>query len=214
MSTSLSFLVQHVDADVDYATTPGDYVPVALGQDSLLWTSGSSVVIDHQLTVPTSSELDAAATIIDPSVDVTVPLCLLYDYSGDFGGAYYTHKVIGMGENKRFVFCFDFDSSTASEPQLETWDDTTHTTYDKNVLGAGTPANSFVKGVCTTASLPGASWTGAPLAGGSNVLLLNAGAGAIGAAVQLYCNLKIVLPNGYATPASESFILSVRYTFS
>jgi hypothetical protein len=162
---------------------------------------------------PTAAQLNAAAELIDPLLDVTVSKCLLMDYSHNVGGAYYTHLVKGMGENKRYVFAFDFDAATATEPQLEAWDTSAHATAVLNALGAGTALNSMVKGVCTTVSLPGSSWVGAPLAGASNVLLLNAGSGAIAVATVLYANLKIVIPAAYATPAAEAFVLTCRYTY-
>ena len=213
MATNLIFRINYVDAAVDYITTPADYIAVDLTNDYLIWTAGSTDVKDLMTHMPSTTELNAAAVQIDPSLDVTVPLCLLMDYSHDVGGAYYTHEVIGMSENKRYVYCFSFDAATATEPQLEAWDDITHTTADKNVLGLGTAINSMIKGVCTTNALPGALWVGVPLAAASNVLLLNAGGGALTIAKDLYTNLKIVLPTAYGTPAAETFVLTVRYTY-
>ena len=119
------------------------------------------------------------------------------------------------------MYCFSFDDATASEPQLEAWDDSNHNTYAKHVLGNDTPASSFVKAVCTTSSLPGASWAGTAIAGGtvSRVLKLNDGNGALsappsGTTSDLYANLKITIPAGYTTPVVETFVLSVRYTWT
>ena len=124
-----------------------------------------------------------------------------------------------MGENKRYVFAFSFDGATASEPKLEAWDDSDHDSTDKHVLGNGTPDNSFVKAICTTNSLPGVNWTGSAIAG-ANKLNLNDGNGALGdvpsgqTTQELYANIKIVIPAGYSTPAVESFVLTVRYTWN
>src|SRR3972149_4080005 len=150
MPTSMNFLVNIVDADVTYATTPADYGLIDLSLDYLIWTKGDSIVKDLMTHEPTSGELSAAAEIIDPSVAVTVSKCLWMNYSHEIFGSYYTHLVKGMSENKRFVFCFSFDGATASEPQLEAWDTNAHTTFNNNVLGAGTANNSFVKAICTT----------------------------------------------------------------
>lgn len=214
MATVLKFLINYVDALITYATTPTDYIEVNLANDFLIWTAGDAVVKDLMTHQPSSSELNAAAVIIDDVSPVTIPLCLLMDYSHDVGGVYYTHKVIGMSENKRYVFGFNFDGATATEPQLEAWDDATHTTIVKNVLGLGTAINSMIKGICTTVALPGTNWVGASLAGVSNVLLLNNGSGYISSARTLYSNLKIVLPAAYGTPAAETFVLTVRYTWA
>jgi len=214
MATLLTALINYVDPDVNYATTPADFIALDLVNDYLIWTKGDSVVKDLMTHEPVASELNAAAEVIDDSLDVTVTQCLLMDYSHDVGGSYYTHKVLGMGENKRYVFGFAFDGATATEPQLEAWDDSNHTTFVKNVLGLGTANDSMLKGVCTTSALPGASWVGSPLAGGTNVLLLNSENGALSVAGQLYANLKIVLPAAYATPSAETFVLTIRYTYS
>lgn len=210
MATALTVRVNYVDADVAYGTTPADYIALDLTNDYLIWSKTLADLMTHE---PTASELNAAAEIIDPASDVTVAKCLLMDYSHDVGGAYYTHLIKGMSENKKYVFCFSFDAATATEPQLECWDTSGHTTNNKNVLGAGTAANSMVKGVCTTTSLPGVGWAGAALAGASNVLLLNDGNGAIAVASDLYANLKIKIPAAYSTPAAETFVFTVRYTY-
>lgn len=212
--TNMDFLINYVNPEVKYETTPADYILVDLVNDYLIWTKGDAIVKDLMTHEPTSSELNAAATVIDESLAVIVALCLLMDYSHDIGGAYYTHKVLGMGENKQYVYCFSFDDDTATEPQLEAWDSALHTTILKNVLGLGTAIDSMVKAVCTTNTLPGSDWAGAPLAGASNVLLLNDGNGALVSAADLYSNLKIKIPAAYATPAVETFILTVRYTYA
>lgn len=208
--TSMDFLVNYVDADVNYATTPADYISLDLVHDYLIWSKTLADLMTHE---PTASELNSAAEIIDPALAVTVTKCLLMDYSHDVGGPYYTHDVIGMGLNKKFVYCFSFDGATATEPQLEAWDTSAHTTILKHVLGAGTPANSMMKGVCTTTTLPGVGWAGTALAGAANVLLLNDGAGALLVAGDLYANLKIVIPAAYSTPAAETFCLTIRFTY-
>jgi hypothetical protein len=211
----MKFLINYVNAAVLRVTTPADYIELDLVNDYLIWTAGNTVVKDLMTTIPTPDELNAAASIIDDDDPLTVALCLLMDYSHNVGGAYYTHKVIGMGESqKRYVFCFNFDAATATEPQLEAWDTSAHTTIAKYVLGALTPLNSMVKAVCTTLSSPGDDWAGTPIAGASNVVLLNDGNGALLTLGDLYANIKIVIPTAYATPAVETFILTCRYTYS
>lgn len=221
MATALTIRVNYVDADVNYETTPADYIDLNLTNDYLIWTEGDATVKDLMTAEPTPAQLNNAATIIDPSNPKTVAKCLLMDYSHDVGGAYYTHLVKGMSENKRYVFCFSFDGATASEPQLEAWDDSNHNSYAKHVLGNDTPANSFVKAICTTSSLPGASWAGTAIAGNDStrVVKLNDGNGALsapasGSTKDVYANVKIVIPTGYSTPVAETFVATIRYTWS
>lgn len=209
--TNLSVRINYVDATVNYATTPADYITLDLVNDYLIWTAGDDTVKDLMTHEPIASELNSAASIIDADDPITVALCLLMDYSHDVGGSYYTHLVKGMSENKRYVFAFSFDNITATIPRLEAWDDDNHDSADKHVLGAGTPADSFLKAVKTTDALPGAGWVGTAIAGASNYLLLDSAV--LSGAKDLYANIKVVIPADYSTPAAETFILTVRYTY-
>ena len=209
----MNFLINYVDSDVTYVTTPADYITLNLVNDYLIWTAGDTTVKDLMTHEPSESELNNAATIIDDINAVTVGLCLLMDYSHNVGGSKYTHKVLGMGENKAYVFCFSFSDATATIPQLEAWDTSAHSTQAKHLLGANTPANSFIKAVKTTGgSLPGGPpWAGTAIAGAANVLALDTAV--LSGAKDLYANIKIVIPQSYATPAAESFVITVRYTY-
>ena len=220
MATDVNIIVNKVDGSVDYNTTPANYVTLDLVNDYLIWTEGNDIngnpiLVDGE-DEPTVSELNLASTIIDADDPVTVAKCFVFDKDD---GAGKIQLIDGMGDNERYVFGFSFDGATASEPQLEAWDTTDHDSTDFHVLGAGTPANSMLKAVCTTAGAPGSAWSGSALAGASNILQLNNGSGGIsdpgsGNTAELYCNLKIVIPADYATPAVEPFILSVRYTWN
>lgn len=215
MATNLNVIVNKTANSDDYQTTPADFIVMDLVNDYLIWTAGSSAVADGQ-DEPTEAELNEASTIIDPSNPVTVDKCLIFD---DSDGAGTLRDIDNMGENERYVFGFSFDGDTASEPQLEAWDDTDHDSTLYHVLGNGTPANSMIKAVVTTAGLPGSAWSGSALAGASNVLLLNNGSGAVSvpsgqSTVEVYCNLKITIPAGYSTPGVEPFVLTCRYTWN
>jgi len=207
MATVMNFRVNYVDADHDYNNYNSDYITVDLNNDYLIWSDSLADLLTHE---PTAEDLNAAATVIDDVLPITVAKCLLMDYSHDVGGSYYTHLVKGMGENKRYVFGFCFDGATATIPRLEAWDDDTHTTTAKHVLGNGTPANSFVKAVKTTSSLPGAGWAGIAIAGSTYLELDDA---VLTIAKDLYANVKIIIPADYATPAAETFVLTARYTY-
>lgn len=220
MSTVMTVVVNKIDSDVDYQTTPANYVPMDLTEDKdyLIWTSAKdvdeNVIISDGDAEPTEALLNEAATIIDPDVAVDVEKCFVFDYS-DGGGK--VRLIDGMGVNKQYVFGFSFDGATASEPQLEAWDNTDHDSTDYGVLGDGTPANSWIKAICTTLAAPGSdTWAGSVLAG-ANELKLNNGNGALAAlgsglsSQELYCNLRITIIAG-ADPAVEPFVFTVRYT--
>jgi hypothetical protein len=212
--TNMDFFVNYVDADVTYFTTPADYIEVDLTNDYLIWSEDLDDLMTHE---PTADELNEHASVISDSAIVTVAECLLMDYSHNVGGSYYTHLIMGMGENKRYVFAFSFDGATAMIPRLEAWDDDTHTTIAKHVLGVSTPANSWVKAVKTTDGAPGVAWVGTAIAGASNyVELATAPLDDLGSgetSQELYANIKITIPQSYATPAAETFVICVRYTW-
>ncbi len=210
--TTMQFGINQVNAAIPYVTTPADYLILDLSTDSLIWTAGDAVVKNHMTDNPTPGELNSAATLIDDALAVTVPLCLYNDYDGVSG--FFTHTVIGMGIDGRYSFVFIFDGATATIPRLEAWDTSAHTTIVKNVLGLGTPANSFVKAIKTTDATPGAGWVaagqGTALAGAANYLNLDSAALTI--AKDLYANIAIRIPIT-ANPAAEAFVLCVRYTY-
>lgn len=215
--TTMNLLVNYVNAEHNYAGYPADYIEVDLANDYLIWSEDLEDNMTHE---PTSEELNEHAVIIDDDADKLVPECLLMDYSHDVGGAIYTHLIDGMGENQKFVFAFSFDGATANEPRLEAWDDDTHTTTDKHVLGTDeSGAVSMVKAICTTRNLPSESWVGTFLKGSDSYVLLNDGEGALDelesaeTSQELYANIKIVIPQAYATPAVETFVLTVRFTW-
>lgn len=211
MPTNLDIHVNVTAVDSDRVAQPGNYVQMDLVNDKLIWSAGSAAVIDGADT-PNSTELDDAATIIQ-ATDVEVDKLFLLDFS-DTGVELKEIDLAGSDDNQ-FVINFSFDGPTTTEPTLEVFDDNTHTTANNNVLGAGTPANSMLKAVLTTAGSPGAAWVGTPIAGAvlPNILELNAGGGALGGADEFYANIKVLVPGNHPTPFSETPVLTVRYTF-
>ena len=212
MATNLDTHVNISLVDSDRGAAPGNYVQADIANDKFIFSAGSAAVANGQDT-PTTNELNAAATIIQPT-DVEIDKLFLLDVS-DVGVELKEIQLAGSGDN-RYVVNFSFDNATASEPTLEAWDDNTHTTANLDVLGLGTPANSMIKAVLTTGATPGASWSGTAIAGASlpNILQLNGGGGAFGSASEVYVNIQIVVPGAYATPFVNNPVLTIRYTFA
>jgi len=212
MATNLLVRVNYVDATHTYSGHTADYITMDLVNDYLIWSKSLADLITHPIT---SDELNAAAEEISDLGPVTVTKCLLMDYSHDVGGTIYTHKIIKDDlinlDNLRYVFCFSFDNPTATIPRLEAWDDSTHITHAKNVLGVASPAASMVKAVMTTNALPGSSWVGTAIAGAANYIGLDTAV--LSGAKDLYCNCKIIIPQSYSIPSVEVFCLTVRYTY-
>ena len=80
----------------------------------------------------------------------------------------------------------------------------------------------MIKAICTTDALPGEDWAGTPIAGSASarIIELNNGNGALGSlpsgqtTQELYANIKIVVPQAYATPSIENFVLCARFTWN
>lgn len=205
--TNLLFRVNVNAADASYVAQPSYYVTVA-NDDTLIFSAGSAQVIDGA-TIPSQTDLNRAATLLSPTLATIVAHYFLADVSDVL-----LKEIHNAGNaDKQYVFCCSFDGATASEPQLEAWDTTDINTYNLLCLGAGVPASSWYKAKCTTVVSPGATWTGTPLAGSgaSNVILLNAGGGALTVAKDLYFNLHINIPAAVTTPGAYLPVLLVTY---
>lgn len=200
--------------DLPLGTSGVDWVEMNLVQDSLIFSAGSNVVKDGEPN-PSSSDLTQAGTVLTASAQVVA-----HTFLNDISAALLKEIHNAGNNNKRYVFCFEFDAATASEPVLEMWDDSDMDTFDIYSLGEGVANDSWWWGITTTSALPGANWlgttptAGSKLAGSSDghFLWLNDEAGALTGATNLYCNLKIVVPASFATGANETPILVVKYT--
>lgn len=118
------------------------------------------------------------------------------------------------GGDTRYVFAIYFDGATAGPPYLEAWNDDTHAAANHNILGGGTASDSAIKAIATTNGSPGsATWAGTSLAGtGSRIQLETA---ALGAAQNVYFNIKFVVEYGTHDPvSSSSLVLTLRYLYS
>jgi hypothetical protein len=190
--------------------TPGvDWVEVNNTIDLFVFSNGG-VGVENGEPIPTDEQLNRAAVQLNPSVDVEP--------------AHYFLMAVSLGvlleiylagnQNKQYVFCASFDGATATEPQLEAWDNESMNSYSDVGLGGGVPSVSWYKAVATKSALPGVNWVGTKLAGNSSshILLLNEGNGALSIATDLYFNFKITIPAGYLTPAVHTPVLVITYT--
>ena len=205
---SLTIAINHTNEDEPYGTSGVEWVDVSPGTDYLIFTNGSASVADGQ-SIPSAFELNSAGIVLNGTTQV-VPHYLLADI-----GATLLYEVFLMGSgNYQHVLAFDFDSSTTSEPVLEVWDNVGLSTINATSLGAGTPSNSWFKGIATTSGLPGVSWVGSPLAGSSdgNFLWLNNQNGALTGATTLYCQLQMIVPSSQNNGGAETPVLVVKFT--
>lgn len=194
------------EAEINISGT--SWVAVDPDNDTLIFSEGGSGVADGE-DLPTEEELNRAATQLSAIAEVVVSKYFLADNNVNL-----LKEIMNAGnQNKQYAFAVDFDGATASEPQLEAWDNEDLDSYIDPSLGSGTPANSWYKAVATKSALPGADWTGTPLAGSGagNIVLLNEGNGALSVADTLYFNFKIEIPAGYVTPAAHTPVLTVTY---
>ncbi len=196
-------LVDSVDA--------GNFVTLDLANDKFIFSDGSAAVADGQDT-PTVAELNEAAPLVPSVTPYEIPKLFLLDFSAT-GQELKFMDLAGSG-NYRYVIRFEFDGPTATEPTLEAWDDNGHSGNDLNCLGAGVGVDSYVHAVRTTDGAPGSAWSGTPIAGESNKSNMNGGAGALGSGSHtIYYNIRVEIPTG-ATPAAETPVLTIRYSWN
>jgi hypothetical protein len=212
MATDVTLRINHSIIDTAYAdqdSAVNNFIDVDDVNDIFYFNEGSDVVADGEV-LPSETDLNRAATLVSAIAAVEVGKYFLGDASD---GLLKEIFLAGSG-NYQYVFCCSFDGDTATEPQLEAWDDDDMDSILLQTLGLGTPANSWYKGICTTTNPPGAAWTGTPLAGSgaSNVILLNDGSGALALATDLYFNFHISIPAGSFTPAIANPVLAIIYT--
>ncbi len=205
-------LTTHVNVDSSDSplnTSGVDWVEFSEGNDKLIFTAGNPEVIDGA-DIPTQAELISAGSELTGS-QIVVSNYLLEDVSDVL-----LKSIDGMGNlDKRYVLAFDFNAGTASEPKLEVWDDTNLNTSTGTILGGGTPSSSFIRGITTTAGLPGAGWiTGATRMAGSsdgNFLFLNDQNGFLTGASTLYANIAVVIPASQTTGFSANPVFVVKW---
>lgn len=190
-------------------TSGVEYIEFSEGSDRLIFSAGSTEVID-EADIPTQQEL------ISAGIQLTGSQIVVDKYFLEDADANKLEEIFNMGnQDKRYVLAFDFDAVTASEPVLEAWDDSDLDSISNTMLGGGTPSSSFIRGVVTTDGSPGSNWitTGIRMAGSSsgNFLELNNGSGALTAAKTLYCNLAIVVPASQTTGFSANVNFVVKW---
>jgi hypothetical protein len=196
------------NVDDTRANAPSNFIEMSQSNDSIIMSNGSDVVADGEV-IPTEGDLIAAMPLIDPDVAVPIAHYFLADDSADLLREIH----LAGNQNRRYVFCVEFEEVTASEPVLQIWDDVSYASTDFYCLGAGTPNVSFFQGVVTTDTLPGTNWTGTRLAGASSnhFLFLNNQAGPITEAKDVYFNLKETIPAAFANAVAEAPLFVIKY---
>ena len=205
---ALTIHINHTSQDSPLLTSGVDWIQLDTDNDNIIFSNGSDLIADGEAT-PGESALNGAGVVLDGS-EQTFPFYFLNDASVAL-----LKEIFLMGEgNYRYVLAFDFDALTVSEPVLEAWDDSSLNTVASVILGEGTPAFSWIKGVVTTDGLPGVSWAGIPMAGSSdgNFLNLNNEAGALSGAKTLYCQLKGVIPASQSDAGASTPVIVVKWT--
>jgi hypothetical protein len=186
-----------------------NWVVIDLVNDLILFlddqqTDGDSMSgTKYPIIIPAAGSLEAPKTFVkDNSAAIfdQVPL------AGTTNGGQ-------SGGNTQYVFAIYFDGATAGIPTLETWDTSAHATAVDAFLGGGTPANSTLKAIATTNAAPGsATWAGTPLAGITSRISLDTAA--LGAAKNLYFNIKQVILSTFTPETNTGIVLTLRFLYS
>ena len=204
---NVTIAVNTSNSDVEYDGSGSTWDNMLPGVDYLVFSAGSTTV-DDGLPIPSQADFINAGILLTGD-EIIVDRYFLADV-----GVNLLKEIFLMGNTtNRYVMAFSFDAATATEPVLELWDDSDLDTVTSTSLGAGTPSNSWWRGICTTAAAPGVNWIGNYLAGSTegNYLNLNNGSGALSGADILYCNLKVVIPSFVTTGTSATPVFAVKY---
>jgi hypothetical protein len=201
--------INHSSTDSPFGTSGIDWVEVSPINDTFIFSNGGVGVSDGENT-PTTEELNRAAVQLSASVEVEPNSYFLLDYSDDE----LKEIFLAGNQNKRYVFCAEFDGATATEPQLEAWDNASMNSIANACLGGGSPSQSWYRAISTKSALPGTDWVGTHLGGNgaSYIVLLNGGSGALSVATNLHFNFKIIIPAGYITPSIHTPVLAIVFT--
>ena len=200
--------------DNSHDASPGNFKTLTTGGagDTLFWTGASATDGAASGTRDTitvgGSEVEIPKTFIDDaSIIDQIPLAGT-NQGGQQGGA------------NQYVFCFHIQGETQSKPYLEVWDDSNHNTKALQCLGAGTPANSYIRGITTTnGNTAQANWVdddanAVPMAGDGASDRLELDTAVIGGGgKKLYCNLAARVPGG-ASPFAENPVLTLRFSYN
>jgi len=207
MTTALTIYANTGTSDVELGASSAEFTEIDVDNDELIFSAGSDTVKDGE-AIPNESQLNQAGILLT-GAEITVDKYFLSDSSAN-----QLKEIHNMGAgNYQYVLAFSFDGATASEPVLEIWDDSDLDSIDNSSLGSGTASSSWFRGITTTDSAPGSSWTGSRLAGSSDgyFLWLNNENGALSVADVLYCQLKIVIPGTQADAGAEAPVIAVKY---
>lgn len=208
MATSLDVYVNTGTDDVALGDSSAEFTEIDVSNDRLIFTAGSDSVADGEVS-PSDTQLNGAGVLLN-GTEQTIDTYLLDDV-----GSNLLREIHNMGAgNKRYVVACDFDSSTASEPVLEVWDNSDMDSIDNVSLGEGVASNSWFRGITTTDALPGAAWTGSRLAGSADgyFLWLNNQNGALSGADTLYFQMKIVIPATQQDAGAEQPIIAIKFS--
>ena len=153
---------------------------------------------------------------IDPADPYTFPKAFIARYSQSSPDDLMLLLPL-LGGDYRYPFNIYFDGPTVTIPTLEAYDDENATTWVKQGLGGDDtnpdPSKSYLKGITTTNGAPPASWNGSPLAGDTAPNILSLDTAPLGAAEDLYCNLKVEVPAGVEEVSREGYLI-VRYEWT
>lgn len=203
----LSIYINTGSTDQELGSSGVIFTEFSSGNDQIIFTAGSTEVADGKDT-PTQQELISAGVILT-GAEIIVSDYLMLDVSANL-----LRSINLMGnQDTRYVLAFDFNDATAGEPVFEVWDDSNFNTVTGTILGGGTPSQSFIRGITTTAGTPGVNWTGSRLAGSSsgNFLFLNDQNGALTGADTLYANLKVIIPSSQTVGFSANPVFVAKF---
>ena len=204
MATRLDGLYINITSnDATYLAHPEYYVKFQDGADKLVFSASQPASL-------LAADLNAVQTIVNPGYAEEIEHLYLWDNSA---GIFRLIPLAGSG-SYQYVFCLSMAGTggTLSEPTVQVWDTSAHTTSVLTCLGAGNYLNSYIHVIETRLSgRPSDTWVGTHIAG-TKGLGLNGG-NILDEATDLYFNMYVKIPADVVGQEVEAPVFVFRYLF-
>jgi hypothetical protein len=204
MATRLEGLYINITSnDASYLAHPEYYIKFEDGADKLVFSVSQPASLSE-------SDLNAVQTIIIPGYAEEIENLYLWDNSDGI----FKHIPLSGSGAYQHVFCLHMTGTggTLSEPTVQAWDTSAHTTANLVCLGAGDFLSSYIHVIETRlGGRPSDTWVGT-LISGTHGIGLNGG-NLLTEATDLYFNMYVKIPANVAGQEVEAPVFCFRYLY-
>jgi hypothetical protein len=207
----ITFLYNHSrnnSPNANYASGDSNWKPMDPVNDEITFLSeevedGDPITSKSPFSIPETGSQEASRVFVRNYTTGKWDRVWLAGSNADQGG----------GGNYKYAFGAYIDGTSQSSVILQAWDSTSRSSYNLQVLGAGTPANSMLRAVSTTNGSPGDEWAGTPIAGDGALNTVALTTGGLENPQMVYFNVRLLVPST-ATPFADEPVMCLFLTYS